>query len=76
VQFGDTWQLVQTVLGHRSVTTTMDVYLEPFRHLDVELLLEQAAGIPVADLLEAACQAHPRVAGDPLADTAYPGGRG
>ena len=26
VQFGDTWQLVQTVLGHRSVTTTMEVY--------------------------------------------------
>jgi alpha-ketoglutarate-dependent taurine dioxygenase len=25
VQFGDTWQLVQTMLGHRSVTTTMDV---------------------------------------------------
>lgn len=38
VQFGDTWQLVQTLLGHRSVTTTMDIYLEPFKHLDVELL--------------------------------------
>src|SRR5439155_15749986 len=36
VQFGDTWQLVQTMLGHRSVTTTMEVYLEPFRHLDVQ----------------------------------------
>ncbi len=66
VQFGDTWQLVQTMLGHRSVVTTMDVYLEPFRHLDVELLLEQAVGIPVAALLDAVWRTHPRVAGDPL----------
>ncbi len=67
MQFGDTWQLVQTILGHRSVLTTMEVYLEPFRYLDVELLLEQAAGIPVAELLNAAYRHHPQVAGDPLA---------
>ena len=67
VQFGDTWQLVQTMLGHRSVTTTVEVYLEPFRHLDVELL-EQAAGLPVADLLDAAFCHHPRVVDDPLRD--------
>ncbi|MGH3223769.1 MAG: integrase [Streptosporangiaceae bacterium] len=66
VQFGDTWQLVQTMLGHRSVVTTMDVYLEPFRHLDVELLLEQTIGIPVAALLDAVWRTHPRVATDPL----------
>jgi integrase len=67
VQFGDTWQLVQTMLGHRSVVTTMEVYLEPFRHLDVQLLLEQATGVPVAALLDAVFREHPRVAGDPLA---------
>src|SRR6266851_3829694 len=67
VQFGDTWQLVQTVLGHRSVTTTMEVYLEPFRYLDVELLIEQTADFPIAELLDVAFRDHPRVAGDPLA---------
>jgi integrase len=66
VQFGDTWQLVQTMLGHRSVITTMDVYLEPFRHLDVELLLEQAAGVPVAQLLETVYRTHPLVVDDPV----------
>lgn len=60
VQFGDTWQLVQTMLGHRSVTTTMDVYLEPFRHLDVELLLEQTVGVPVAALLDESGDSTPR----------------
>ncbi|MEU9079110.1 site-specific integrase [Kitasatospora sp. NPDC048538] len=73
VQFGDTWQLVQTMLGHRSVTTTMDVYLEPFRHLDVELLLEQTVGVPVAALLDQVWHQHPKVAADPLADRTGPG---
>jgi len=68
VQFGDTWQLVQTMLGHRSVITTMDVPLEPFRHLDVELLLEQATGVPAAALLDAVWRQHPKVATDPLDD--------
>ncbi|MFK0017129.1 hypothetical protein [Streptomyces sp. NPDC091027] len=26
-QFGDTWYLVKTLLGHADVTTTMDTYL-------------------------------------------------
>ncbi len=29
-QFGDHWHLVQTMLGHRRVETTKEVYLEPF----------------------------------------------
>lgn len=76
VQFGDTWQLVQTMLGHRSVTTTMDVYLEPFRHLDVELLLEQTVGVPVAALLDQVWQQYPKVAADPLAARVVPVGEG
>ncbi|MFY1677415.1 site-specific integrase [Streptomyces sp. WMMC905] len=28
-QFGDTWHLVQTLLGHADVSTTIDVYLNP-----------------------------------------------
>ncbi|WNZ07633.1 hypothetical protein [Streptomyces sp. 11x1] len=43
-QFGDTWYLVKTPLGHVDVTTTMDTYLEPFRDLDVSLLIEHAHG--------------------------------
>ena len=39
-QFGDTWNLVQTMLGHSDVNTTRRIYLEPFQHLDVQLLLE------------------------------------
>ena len=31
VQFGDTWNLVATMLGHRNPQTTRDHYLEPFR---------------------------------------------
>ncbi len=29
-QFGDTWSLVQTMLGHSDVNTTRNIYLEPF----------------------------------------------
>jgi hypothetical protein len=76
VQFGDTWQLVQTMLGHRSVITTMDVYLEPFRYLDVELLLEQTVGVPVAALLDQVWRQHPKVAADPLAARPVPVGEG
>lgn len=68
-QFGDTWQLVQLLLGHRSPQTTMGVYLEPFRVLDVELLFEHAAGAPIRELLAAVYRDHPRVRTDPLADS-------
>jgi hypothetical protein len=44
----------------------MNVYLEPFRTLDVELLLEHAAGVPVAELLAMVYQDHPHVRSDPL----------
>ncbi len=69
-QFGDTWQLVQLLLGHRSVATTMNVYLEPFRGLDVELLFEHAAGVPVVELLAVLYRDHPRVRSDPLGGAA------
>ncbi|MEW2009035.1 site-specific integrase [Microbacterium sp. NPDC078814] len=39
-QFGDTWSLVQTMLGHSDVSTTKETYLEPFRNLEAKLLLE------------------------------------
>ena len=65
-QFGDTWHLVQTMLGHRQVETTKNVYLEPFRGLSVEVLLTHADGVPVADLMAQALISHPMVATDPL----------
>ncbi|WP_051095078.1 hypothetical protein [Streptomyces sp. LaPpAH-108] len=43
-QFGDHWHLVQTMLGHRRVETRKEVCLEPFRNLQVELLLAHADG--------------------------------
>ncbi|MDX3515934.1 site-specific integrase [Streptomyces caniscabiei] len=66
-QFGDHWHLVQTMLGHRRVETTKEVYLEPFRNLQVELLLAQADGFPVERFMADAFAGHPRVHTDPLA---------
>ena len=51
VQFGNTWDLVATILGHRSPETTRKHYLEPFRHLDVELLLQHAQEVTVEGFL-------------------------
>ncbi|WP_286150266.1 site-specific integrase [Mycobacterium sp. ST-F2] len=67
VQFGDTWHLVQTMLGHRRVETTRNVYLEPFRSLDVEVLLAQTQGLPVSGLLAELFDSHSMVLGDPVA---------
>jgi integrase len=66
-QFGDTWGLVALLLGHRNPQTTMGVYLEPFRALDVELLFEHAAGVPIRELLATVWRNHPQVRTDPLA---------
>ncbi|KAA8877459.1 hypothetical protein F3087_43945 [Nocardia colli] len=66
-QFGDTWYFVMTLLGHRSVATTMNIYLEPFRELDIALLIEHAHGAAMDGLLATMLQEHPRVCTDPLA---------
>ncbi|MFD5063820.1 tyrosine-type recombinase/integrase [Streptomyces sp. NPDC058394] len=66
-QFGDTWHLVQTMLGHRSVETTKEVYLEPFRAMDVEVLLAHAEGFPIAAFMADVFTGHPRVRTDPMA---------
>ncbi|MFI9193004.1 hypothetical protein ACIG0A_27380 [Streptomyces californicus] len=68
-EFGSTWHLVQTMLGHRSVETTKGVYLEPFKVLDVEILLAHAEGFPVAEFMAEVFANHPRVRTDPLAVT-------
>jgi site-specific recombinase XerD len=66
-QFGDTWHLVQAMLGHRTVETTKNVYLEPFRTLDVEVLLAQADDFPIGPVMAEVFASHPRVRTDPLA---------
>ena len=66
VQFGDTWNLVATMLGHRNPQTTRDHYLEPFRSLDIELLLEHARQASVDRFLSAYLADHPQVRTDPL----------
>ncbi len=66
VQFGDTWDLVATILGHRSPETTKRHYLEPFRALDVELLVQHARGAAVDGFLASYLADHPLVRTDPL----------
>lgn len=68
-QFGDTWYFVMTLLGHADVSTTMDTYLEPFRDLDVELLIEHAQGAAMDGVLAEMFRAHPLVLTDPLVGT-------
>jgi integrase len=65
-QFGSTWDLVATILGHRNPETTRSHYLEPFRHLEVELLLHHAQGVAVDRFLAGYLADHPRVRTDPL----------
>ncbi|GAA2440551.1 site-specific integrase [Mycolicibacterium llatzerense] len=38
-QLGDVWFLLSTLLGHRSVETTRNIYLEPFQSLQVDQLV-------------------------------------
>lgn len=65
-QFGDTWDLVATMLGHRNPQTTKDHYLEPFRALDVELLLHHADESGLSRFLAGYLANHPRVRTDPV----------
>jgi integrase len=65
-QFGDTWDLVATMLGHQNPETTRQHYLEPFRALDVELLLQHAHDAAVDGFLTSYLADHPRARTDPL----------
>ncbi len=38
-QLGDVWFLLATLLGHRSAETTREIYLEPFKALEVDQLV-------------------------------------
>lgn len=60
-QFGDTWSLVQTMLGHADVNTTKGTYLEPFRALDARMLLEYGKSVLDLEPLLAILSDDPRV---------------
>lgn len=60
-QFGDSWSLVQTMLGHSNVSTTKNVYLEPFLSLNVNVLLEYGRSDLDPSTLWALLEHHPRV---------------
>ena len=60
-QFGDTWSLVQTMLGHADVNTTKNIYLEPFQSLDIRLLLEYGTNELQAEALLQVLRSDPRV---------------
>lgn len=40
--FGDPWNLVQTLLGHRSPSVTRDTYLEPVKGIQIDLFLNDS----------------------------------
>ncbi|MET8629607.1 hypothetical protein ABZW30_38760 [Kitasatospora sp. NPDC004669] len=51
--YGDPWHLVQGLLGHATRQVTVDTYLAPVRHLQLESLLaevEAPLSAPLADL--------------------------
>ena len=67
VQFGNTWDLVATMLGHRSPETSRQHYLEPFRTLELDLLLHHAEEANVDGFLTGYLADHPLVRTDPIA---------
>jgi len=60
-QFGDAWSLVQTMLGHTSVETTKNIYLEPFLTLDVQLVMEYGLSELDSELLLQVLRSNPQV---------------
>ena len=48
--FGNVWELVRDLLGHRSIETTKKTYLEPVRGLQLDLILSAGANGPVAEV--------------------------
>jgi site-specific recombinase XerD len=49
--YGSVWDLVKDLLGHRSVETTRDIYLEPVRGLQLDSLLDGEDHAPSDEVL-------------------------
>jgi len=61
--FGDPWTMVKDLLGHRSIDTTRDTYLEPVTGLQIELFLDgDDQEATVSELLAQVARASDRVA--------------
>ncbi len=65
-QFGSAWDLVQLMLGHADPRTTQEIYLEPFRSLELELLMLHAAQAAVPQLMSTVLSGDRRVLTDPV----------
>lgn len=61
--FGDPWVLVQTLLGHASLETTRNYYLEPVSGLQVDLFLndDMAEDASIADFITHIAAAAPGI---------------
>lgn len=61
--FGDPWVLVQTLLGHASLETTRNCYLEPVSGLQVDLFLndDMAEDASIADFITHIAAAAPGI---------------
>lgn len=68
-QFGSAWDLVQLMLGHADPRTTQEIYLEPFRSLELELLMLHAAQAAVPELMSTVLSGDRRVLTDPVQGT-------
>jgi site-specific recombinase XerD len=64
-QFGDTWKIVSTLLGHASVETTMHIYLAPFMELQVMTVMTTAKQFDLG-MLDAFFQSDGRIVTDLL----------
>ncbi|WP_224274322.1 hypothetical protein [Streptomyces sp. LS1784] len=53
--YGDPWFMVQGLLGHASRETTVETYLAPVRHLQLQSLLADAAVPPDAPMPSLDC---------------------
>jgi integrase len=65
-QFGNAWDLVQMLLGHQNPQTTREIYLEPFRSLDIELLFMHTAEETVPQIMAMIFSGDRRVLSDPV----------
>ena len=64
IDFLDPWVRVQHLLGHRSLETTRNIYLEPLREVDLDRMVDGDDGIGTRDeILAFIARRSPRVQG-------------
>ena len=64
VEFADPWERVRLLLGHRSVETTRNIYLQPALEVELDLMVDGDDGIGTRDeMLAFVARRSPRVQG-------------